>query len=296
MGCFNGTCGVSNLPIHVGNKIYLFLLRSSGAETQSIACQSYEPDDLYKPLGFPIECEYNDYGSIENIIPNSVNERYFKEQFKYYQRNNSGDYEPYVWLSFERFCEDVIRDGIWIEVLDWDYASMYKEERPKQILQMVRLEYMMVHKPLYDRLLMSMANRIPYNKTETFGTYLQRQVESRLQKHEQGEMSSAEIGLSNLLSFYTLYSGCFDKSMNYFANVYMTTKAKDIVESLRDFMLWRYAMMYMRKGYHCFSGLGSQSSDYELHKIIAEFVLETYKNRQENSERVVETIFWSCKD
>ena len=291
MGCFNGTCGISNLPIHVGNKIYLFLLRSSGAETQSIACQCYEPDDLYKPLGFPVECEYNDYGGVENITPNSLNETYFKEQFKYFQRTSSGNYEPYVWLSFEKFCKDVIHDGIWIEVLDWDYAAVSREERPKQILQMVRLEYMMVHKPLYDRLLMSMANRTPCNKTDTFGDYLQKQVERRLQEHEQETLSAAELGFRNLLSFHMLYSGCFDESMNYFADVYMTTKAKDIVESLRDFMLWRYAMMYMRKGYHCFSGLGSQSSDYELHKIVAEFVLETYESRQRNSERVIETIY-----
>lgn len=296
MGCYNGTCGISNLPIHAGNPIYLLLMISNGDWTQSIAGQAYYPDDLYKPIGFPIEGEYDDYGGIENVKQNQLNEHFFRDQFKYFRRNNDGEYEPYCWESFELFLSDLTEDDLFVEVMDWDFSNASRDVAPVKVPKMAIISYMMVHKSLYDRLIESVGNRIPYDKTEPVATLYKKQVEKQLQKYERENELAKLCGYENVLfTFTTTYSSLFDKSYDYFADVYIQTKDEAILNSLRDFILWKFAMSYMRKGYHCYTGLGSQCSDYELHKIVAEFILETYENRVAQERTVEETVLFFDK-
>lgn len=65
MGCWNGTCGVSQLPIHHGEPVRLFLLVPSGNEPNP-NCMVHNTS-LYEPGWFPIRAKYNDYGSVEGI-------------------------------------------------------------------------------------------------------------------------------------------------------------------------------------------------------------------------------------
>lgn len=70
MGCWNGTCGVSNLPITHGTKVRGFILVPNQYGEQKIPlgngpCYS---TDLFVPMSIAIRGEYNDYGAMENII------------------------------------------------------------------------------------------------------------------------------------------------------------------------------------------------------------------------------------
>ncbi len=82
MGCWNGTCFLSNLSIRAGDRIKLQLLMSTSGEQSSdyINLDEYEqghdprdingltyPCDNYFPFAPIITGEYNDYGSIENV-------------------------------------------------------------------------------------------------------------------------------------------------------------------------------------------------------------------------------------
>ena len=60
MGCWNKTCGISNLPIYAGDPVYVFLLEES---KHSNHCYS---NHLYSPVLVPFHSYYNDYGSGEN--------------------------------------------------------------------------------------------------------------------------------------------------------------------------------------------------------------------------------------
>lgn len=65
MGCWNGTCMISNLPIISGEKIKLVILKST---LQDFSSSSFcYPTDLMSPAFLPIDGEYNDYGMIDNI-------------------------------------------------------------------------------------------------------------------------------------------------------------------------------------------------------------------------------------
>ena len=52
MGCWNETCGISNLPIHTGEKVCLFILGPTS--NNGLAGEGYYADDLFVQLGFPI--------------------------------------------------------------------------------------------------------------------------------------------------------------------------------------------------------------------------------------------------
>lgn len=67
MGCWNGTCGISQMSIPAGEKVKCFLLLQSdynGALNGAGQCYSTA---YFRPWFFPVTAEYNDYGSIENI-------------------------------------------------------------------------------------------------------------------------------------------------------------------------------------------------------------------------------------
>jgi hypothetical protein len=70
MGCWNGTCGLSNLPILHGDKCRLILLFQSGDDCSKGGggfCYSMSLRGIYS---FPICGQYNDYGGMEKIEKN----------------------------------------------------------------------------------------------------------------------------------------------------------------------------------------------------------------------------------
>lgn len=60
MGCWNGTCGLSGLPIVTGTEMYVFPIFESYRDSFCYASA------LYRPSVIPFRAEYNDYGAGEN--------------------------------------------------------------------------------------------------------------------------------------------------------------------------------------------------------------------------------------
>lgn len=81
MGCWNGTCGVSQLPILGGDKVKAFLLLQSKYQREVMGSGTSSSTSYFSPWFFPITAEYNDYGSIENIT-NDWNSKYMLEKFQ----------------------------------------------------------------------------------------------------------------------------------------------------------------------------------------------------------------------
>ena len=72
MGCWNGTCGLTNLPLRAGDKVMGVLVRipyRNKLEDMSGSCYS---TDLAWPVTAGFEGEYNDYGGIEDLVPSPV--------------------------------------------------------------------------------------------------------------------------------------------------------------------------------------------------------------------------------
>jgi hypothetical protein len=63
MGSWNNTCGLTNLPIHAGEAVYVFPIKEKDLSKYRSHCYSTA---LYKPVLIPFVAEYNDYGAGEN--------------------------------------------------------------------------------------------------------------------------------------------------------------------------------------------------------------------------------------
>lgn len=61
MGSWNATCGFSQQSISAGEDVYAFLICCNETSKDSVYA-----DGIAKQMGFPIEAQYNDYGSIQN--------------------------------------------------------------------------------------------------------------------------------------------------------------------------------------------------------------------------------------
>lgn len=68
MGCWNGTCGLSQLPILVGDDVWGFLIGVNWGRSDSGDQSGYcYPTDIGFPMSLPIYGKYNDYGGMEKI-------------------------------------------------------------------------------------------------------------------------------------------------------------------------------------------------------------------------------------
>lgn len=65
MGCWNKTCGLSNLHIYSGMPVYVFVLEENTTNTDRCYTTSY-----WKPVALPFESFYNDYGGGEQSSSN----------------------------------------------------------------------------------------------------------------------------------------------------------------------------------------------------------------------------------
>jgi len=83
MGCWNGTCMISNLPIISGEKIKLVILRGGISRKEHGSAYVYS-HDIFTPSFFPLSGQYNDYGMIEGVDEDwnyKLIEDYFKKLF-----------------------------------------------------------------------------------------------------------------------------------------------------------------------------------------------------------------------
>lgn len=68
MGSWNGTCGVSKMPIRHGDRVKLILLKPTEHYRNICTGSGFcDIEDMFTPLCLPITGEYNDYGYIEDI-------------------------------------------------------------------------------------------------------------------------------------------------------------------------------------------------------------------------------------
>jgi len=67
MGCFNGTCALTQLPIVCGDNVVVYVLKANPYTADDLGGMICYSDDLYKPFGLPLYGKYNDYGSVEKI-------------------------------------------------------------------------------------------------------------------------------------------------------------------------------------------------------------------------------------
>lgn len=74
MGCWNETCGLTQMPIEGGDPVRLFLLVQDSHPRSKEDCVMHYSTDMWRPFGLPLKGTYDEYGRIENIEEDAMSD------------------------------------------------------------------------------------------------------------------------------------------------------------------------------------------------------------------------------
>lgn len=305
MGCFNGTCSLSNLPIFAGEKIVLIPLMKTIGKAQFNCCYA---TDNFTPLGFPIIGEYNDYGGIENATTDKNNKDFLYSLSYFYEDTNPEECEGYLEIDKSENFDDFINEtfcchNCYVQGDDFSFHPNGLSE----------ISFMMIHYNLYERITNEIGNRIPYGKDGNYKTLCKEKYLTYLVKNRKILETSQEIveetkkivdleekantlmnlSIKNIILDIANSIFCCGNFLNrekwiFFSNILLFKKDdwETVLDKAVEKLVFTTALNYMRKGYLCDSGAGSQCEETRLHVILADFIKEHVSNyaKQYNCE------------
>ena len=297
MGCWNETCGFSNLPIKSGEKVMGFILLMHNIDT------SYAyPNALGTPFALPITGRYNDHGSIENIKEN-FNTEYIISKIKEYFTNN----------KYVIDCDDYYIPKDWDKATIEDvYTLVERGFTVREGKMKSTFASYMVLKNVYDKMtdlsgredlhiytqkmteLNDLEDILTMNKNNPLRDVPTDELTEE-QKEKLGELQTEMMdGLSTLLHKKDLHIAgnkmsvmfnSFSEVMNgrYFnyAKTYLPKATLDEKDVYVRFASYCHLMMRMRKTWVPMTGKGSQNEDYELFIKLANLTKEHATNKLE---------------
>ena len=267
MGSWYATCFMSHLPIEPGDRVAAIIL-APRHDTPAAGC-TCNADDYFVPLGTPIFGEYDDMGALRKITENKYMLNYLKQLKMTIPLVSEESRSEYFFVKLEDVVADIARKNLYVN---------------NKLLDMV-----LIHEDLYYKLLNEVANRIPYDHTESLRdlhVYAITEALGKMAKNQELFEKAKAEGFSALTEIET-EDAVFHKlhdhlrysndrrwnSMDWFGAEYVKTKDESIIHMIADYILWHTVVEYSRKAYGCMSGRGSQSTEMRLQTIIAEFVI-----------------------
>ncbi len=283
MGCWNGTCGVSRLPIQAGDPIVLFplLLELPNLERFEMGGGFCYAHDLAQPLTPGIRGVYNDYGGIEDLTGETL------PLLQAYFANNAAEF-----LSREgepadidlTSLETVLNEGIERGELfneDLDYSSGEVHLRP--------LGLMLVHANIHDELISTLGNRASWRTPEmTVRQALEAQLAPRFKAPKrEAKQDHARRAIEFSLHSTALYTTLAkpERLMREFVDGTTDgggkSKGKGKAESKKvlapaahaavvDLMLFAEVLTELRTPWNYQCGAGSQSAVSKTHSVLVE--------------------------
>lgn len=247
MGCWNETCGISQMPITRGERIVLFPLRKNNKKFYGGGFSN--STDMYTPISIPIKGEYNEYGGIVNVDRSSL-------------------------IVFNQI----------VPLLELDKFE-FKKEMPKTIEELIlnierkdieNMGFMMVHEEIFERMIEEIGKRKPYGRNNTLKELYEKSIISYIErmKYLSKEKSNSwqymfdeELCNNPIKEFFT------PTEMMFALEELPNQKDEVMITDILDFILFSIAMTFSRKAWTIQTGTGSQNEEYYLHKIIGECIL-----------------------
>lgn len=93
MGCWNGTCGITQLPILAGDDVVLFFIGQPKIDESAAGGFCYSTG-LWAPMSLPFYGKYNDYGMVEGI-PEDWHASYFLDLLRQHVVEREQGENPY---------------------------------------------------------------------------------------------------------------------------------------------------------------------------------------------------------
>jgi len=276
MGSWNGTCMLSNLPIEVGDKIKLILLKDKFGLHELKRSGGYVySDEIFKPVYLPISGVYDDYGCIEKIVEDS-NYKLIEESLK----KQLGDV---ITVGSKRFEDNnyVLKDIIkGIERGSLKYIGVDKDEIKEKKFAKFMYDHIIERDSCLDptnEYLLSKINMDVSNRERLLNmtfVMIREDVWNHVIKYNNECDSIEEI---ENLSEYILNDGAkiLKKQMyKNFLDIASKEVGDEILKTWYEFSSINLFVSLSRIGYMPQAGKGSQYSSFNLNKMLAEKIIE----------------------
>jgi len=275
MGSYNGTCGISQLPIVYSERVVLlFLKRQKYADTNGGGfCYS---TNQYEPICPVIHGTYNDYGSIEDIEDNIVSQSVYK-------------------LFIDNWGSDFTLNNEEIERGEY-FNEPSKPTNIEELINMVNrgclneIGFMNLHEELYNLVISEIGNRRCYNKSYNFRQKFINLYEEFIEK-----CNEFEEPFKSYYKYDSNFGGHFKEENKLFLNIILENDDMVLWNSMIDLFILKTVMEFTRKLFIPQAGAGSQNTELYLHRIIGEYCIKQENVCREESndfENVTkETIF-----
>lgn len=267
MGDWNETCALSHLPIQEGAQITAVILMCRANNFHE--CRAYTN---YSPVCLPVDCEYDGYGRVTK----SEKLKYTDELLRYYCENGTisyANFEAYSYVSFERLVKDIQDEGLYFN------CSGVKH----------KLEVAYYLSGLYEKICKDYGTRESFEgHISNAEKYLQESstlVETSKKYQELKNKLKESESFYDAVNFYDLsgklsddfFRVCRVSESDIFLKDYLAIitgdEISDFFRELMDFVLFVNALNSGRYSFKSTSGSGSQSADYFVQWLVAEYVL-----------------------
>lgn len=293
MGCWNGTCFLSNMSILHGDPIRLQLILSStiGKSEDSFDPKTFTEEDdpreingicnvndIYSPWGFAISGKYSDYGSIEEIEDNTAS-RILKLMLKDYVKRGKILMKQDVDKWLNKKCRGEGKNNKPYKNIDVDDLEKFINavERGQVVVQTFRgawmtLRFVMAAEPMYQRTL-QLADKTDYGwHDKTIGDYLRTFGEAVIRFYTSDLAAYSKFLAENKKLLGHEYD-TFERMSKYIAEQNASMKSKDMnimIEMVTKESLWRP-----------FSRDGITWHD------VTDVILDTFKDADEAAKREI---------
>lgn len=230
MGCWNGTCGITQLPILPGDAVQMIAIAPAGYNSLTPDGTSYYYE-LYQPVCLPVRGKYDYYGWIENE-QDGLGNRILTSVI------------PDIWDAKVDRRESFEQQG-------WLYVLVLESIYQTCVAMGDRLRQKVIKKTLAAQ-----------------DAYRQRDYELISEYDISGKLREAMMSLS--FSAGVNYTTGFSHDLQRFILQSISTMTRDEVEEYADFVAFCAAMGALRRQFVPQSGQGSQRDELEPYKMLME--------------------------
>lgn len=282
MGCWNGTCGISQLPIRAGAKVKTFLMLQSEFSNSICGSGVCYTTAYFRPWFLPVIAEYNDYGSIENIQVD-WNSTYMLETFRNWLKEGKvkllGDEAEINDPGIDNFetlenVFDCVERG----------ALVYKHGKET----FLKIGMFMVLENIYDALSQESARFTGLPENKYYAERYDEDFQKALTTINKFRSTEAKTDLDEMIgSIYVdrflgdlIEESCAFK--HYKSLLFHPTKVtvEEFFAKINDARNIGTAMSYLRKLWIPQTGQGSQSEELSFNTTLSEATLKHVKDRE----------------
>lgn len=300
MGCFNGTCGITNLPITVGTKVRGFILvpnhNSYGEKGLPMGSGQCYSTDSFVPLSIGIRGEYDDYGCMENIVEDTntklilkhINKQIKDGKLKLTER----DEKPKIFKNIKELLNAIcctnelgfmmVIEDMYIAAIEAVEANRDEQYDQDGMLKNLIEDFKIAKKYLREEdakngLKNTLKNFNIKSAKNDFNLVMASLMRYNIPKRANATRHYAE----NVATLFVRNIGSYNLIESKFSleNGSALIKAKDIpAKMLAGHYNFHCFMSQARKSWMPQSGQGSQSDEYKVYRLMAEATLKYLKD------------------